>query len=517
MNGVQFLLVILAALAVSSFATKRGLRSGVVVVLVGTAVSFVPGMPRLTFSSDLILGTIMPPLLFSAARDFPLSYFVRHSRSIFGLGVILVVATTVVIGAVTYWLLPAITLGGAFVLAAVVSPPDTITTVVHGREFGLTNRCVSILTGESIVNDAAALTLFTAATLAVTRSHAFIGNPLLLFGYAAIVGILVGFALGHLAVWIRERLNNPSYETVVGVILPFCAYLAADEIHASGVLAVVMAGFILAVHSILNIDSSVSPATRIQESAIWPGIDALLEAVVFAYIGLQAKYVLESLRHESISADQILGTTAVILLLLTGIRMLFVFYLFSRQRERLPIVRRDRRSGRHRGETIEDRPVSGKEAFLIGWTGMRGIVTIGAAASIPLTTAAGGKFPARIEIQTIAYLVAFATLVVQSSLLPVFARRFDLDLAADARDEFADIRKALAAADSARVHGVIHDHPWFESQRVAVAKAVQGNEVTDHAARIVIQRLDHAELALSRRERLFADEGDMPESNRGQK
>lgn len=506
----EFLLVVLTALGVSAYASHLGLQPGVVVVLVATIVSFVPGVPHFEFSPELILGVIMPPLLFSASRDFPVSRFAANARSILGLGVFLVALTAIVVAFVANWYLPALTLSGAFVLASIVSPPDTITTVVHGREFGLTNKCVSILTGESIVNDATALTLFTAATLAVTRSDAFISNPLLLFGYASIVGIIVGLVMGMVATAIRTKLHNPSAESVVGIILPFAAYLTAEHFHASGVLAVVVSGFKLAIHSTLSERIHISAETRVQEAAIWPAIDTMLEAIVFAFIGLQAKTVLDTLRHEATPANQILTLTAIILTLLVVIRMLWVWVLF-RSGLRTSYDRARNQLVRYNSDDLGIGRVSGPEAFLIGWTGMRGIVTIGAAASLPLTVANGGPFPARDEIQTVAYLVAFTTLVVQASLLPVFARRFKLDLETDQHESNLEISRAM---DVARQHWFPQeqfdrfDYPQqrqvFETQRVAVAHAVRSNEVTDYGARVVIQGIDHSEIAHSKRVEIFA-------------
>lgn len=149
-------MVAFAALCVAQIANRHNLQSSLAVVLVATAASFFPGLPRFELNHETILGIIMPPLIFSAAREFPRSRFRRNFRKIFGLGVTLVILTTVGIAFLTNWLIPTLALSGACVLAAIASPPDTVTTVVRVRSFGLTNRCISVLTGESIVNDAAA-------------------------------------------------------------------------------------------------------------------------------------------------------------------------------------------------------------------------------------------------------------------------------------------------------------------------------------------------------------------------
>jgi NhaP-type Na+/H+ or K+/H+ antiporter len=188
------------------------------------------------------------------------------------------------------------------VLAAVVSPPDSVTTVSHGREIGLPRRTISILTGESLVNDAAALTLFAVAVAAVTGDREFIENPFLLFGWEALIGLILGVVIGRVVISVRAKVGNPTIESGLNLLVPFLAYFAAEQLHASGIIAVVAAGFTVSM-SHFRTRSSGTPSTayrtRLQEAALWPVVDLILEAFVFAYMGLQFRFVLEDLADSS--------------------------------------------------------------------------------------------------------------------------------------------------------------------------------------------------------------------------
>src|SRR4051794_19339984 len=180
MNGVQLVLVIVGAIAVTAVAQRRALQPALVITVVALAASFIPGIPRLELDSDVILGVVLPPLLYSAAVGFSVTSFFRKLGSILVLGVGLVVATALAVGAVGAWAVPALTTGAAVVLGAVVAPPDAVSAVAIGRELGLRRRVLAVLTGESLVNDAAALTIFSIAVAGVVGDRTFIDNPVLL-------------------------------------------------------------------------------------------------------------------------------------------------------------------------------------------------------------------------------------------------------------------------------------------------------------------------------------------------
>lgn len=481
MNGTLLLLVMLVALGVTGVAHNRQIQPGLIIVLLGSAASFLPGLPRLELAPEFILGVVIPPLLYSAAYNVSLWHFIRNIRAIVGLGVSLVAVTTVVIGYVAQWLLPSLGLATCFLLAAVLSPPDTVTSVTHGRDLGLTRRVQDILLGESLVNDAMALTLFALALSATTSSHIVSDNPLLLFLYEAVLGIMVGALLAALGMVVRVRMKHPSLEVAFGFILPFAAYLTAEYFHASGILAVVTAAFLVSINTLYDprMHSASTYLTRLKESEFWSVVDTLLEAFVFAYMGLQLRFVLEDLRGSSDTFGQTLTAGVLILLAVMGLRLLWVLLFFGPIRARW----KDRPRRGKRPRQPPKAQLSWQENLLIGWTGMRGIITLAAAAGVPLTLANGEPFPGRAAIQAIAFIVAVGTLLIQGSTLPLVSRTLKIDLKADDTREAQELEQA---------QGIVQQAPTgdYNAQRLALASALRTNEVDERAARILTNRLD---------------------------
>jgi len=433
-SGLQLLLVIVGAIAVTAYAQRRAAQPALVITLVGLAASFIPGIPRLELDTDIVLGVVLPPLLYSTALSFSVVAFLRKLGPILLLGVGLVIATTFAVGAVGAWVLPGLTGGAAIVLGAVVAPPDAVSAVAIGRELGLRRRVLSVLTGESLVNDAAALTLFSVAVASVTGSHTFVDNPFLLFLYSSVVGVVSGLAIGIVALSIRRVLNDAGLETVLGLVIPFAAYMLAEELEASGVLAVVTAGFLVGQLSV-----RFGYETRLQERQVWGAVDVLLETFVFAYMGLQLRFVIEDLQHAHESVPQVFGAGLLVLLAVIVIRPVWILLtlgagLVVEDRPDDPaVVRAQRRlreanaraiaRGRRTRPESSIEPLTLREAVVVSWTGMRGVVTLAAAAGIPLTLQSGAPFPGRAEIQAIAFLVAVGTLLLQGATLPWLIRR----------------------------------------------------------------------------------------------
>jgi len=539
MNGALFLVMALGALGIMALGHRKGFQPSIVILLVAGAASFIPAVPRLELEPHLILGLVMPPLLYVVASNFSFSTFARNFKPIFGLGFTLVLITTVIIGFFTSWLVPAIGVPAAFVLATVVSPPDTVTIVSHGKELGLPRRVVAILTGESLVNDAAALTFFSLAVAAAAGTHTFIANPFLLFLYGCAVGLFIGWLLGILAISARALLGSPALETALGLILPFAAYFIAESFHASGVLAVVVAGFTVAIGTNYSFGRSnnrgLDHRTRNMERQVWPVIETLLEAFVFAYMGLQVRWVIEDLTETEYSFGEALGLGALVLVAVILIRIAWVAalygkgvldaYVYAKQSAADPadprVIRRMQQMQRmeermelreqrwrerderwaasrrpdaptrerpKRGRDMRQppRPLSWKESILVSWTGMRGIVTLAAAGSIPLVMNTGDDFPGRTLIQFIAFTVAIGTLLIQGLTVPILARRLNIDVSEEDAEEERQFAAALALADA--VEG-------FDAKREAVARGVRDDEISDEAARHALARIDRLEAA----------------------
>ncbi|WP_162942751.1 cation:proton antiporter [Cryobacterium soli] len=554
---VQLLLVMTGALIIAAFAHLRGLQAGIVTVTLAAAISFIPGLPRLELDPELILGVVIPPLLYSATLNFSFFAFVKNLRSILGLGVGLVVFTTVVVGFLTSWIAPEIGLAGAFVLAAVVSPPDSVTTVSHGREIGLPRRTISILTGESLVNDAAALTLFAVAVAAVTGDSEFIENPFLLFGWEALIGLILGVVVGRVVIAVRRRVGNPTIESGLNLLVPFLAYFAAEQLHASGIIAVVAAGFTVSM-SHFTVRPSTAPSTayrtRLQEAALWPVVDLILEAFVFAYMGLQFRFVLEDLAESSTPTWSTIGLGLIVLLAVILCRFAWVYFSYGRAQLALLIyakrmaasldptaARRQRRRGGP-AQPVEGRPgradrsqrsdsvqrlrmqprldsatgpgggrggrrgpggrqggrdrghitvLTPAENLLVSWTGMRGIITLAAAGGIPLTIASGAPFPGRTIIQTVAFIVAVGTLLLQGSTLPLLAKTLRIDTTAEdaeVEEGRAEARAAAAAAVAGREDRTSGE--YFDLQRAALTQAVVERRISPASAGDVRHELD---------------------------
>lgn len=446
MAASHILIVIIAAIALTIFAEKRGIQAPLLLAAVGLAASFIPGLPRTQLEPEVILGLVLPPLLYSAAVDFSFFSFMKRIGSILNLGVGLVVVTTVAAGLVLGWALPALSLPAAFILGAVVAPPDAVSAVSIGRKLGLPNRLMTILKGESLINDAAALTLFSVAVAAATGRHNFIDSVTLYFLYAAGVGTLVGIALGLTVHAIRRRLANPTLITALAIVVPFTAYALAEELHASGVMAVVFAGFSLGHNA-----TDLTFAGRIQEREVWRVVDQLLEAFVFAYMGLQLPFVLEDARASGFDLAKLATAAGLVLAVVMLVRIAWVMLtaLLARARYRRLSARRARATKAGGTPRSLAEPLSWRENLVLSWTGMRGVVTLGAAAGTPLLTAAGEPLAGREAILPIAFTVAIATLLLQGLTLPWLIKRLAIgdDREADyARAQMAHARKIIDRA-----------------------------------------------------------------------
>ena len=445
--------VLAGALGLTALARRFNLSAPLLIVVVALGVSFIPGMPRTEIDPELILTLVLPPLLYSTALDSSVAQFKAAMRPIVALGVVLVVVTALVVGFTLHLLLPAIPLASALVLGAVVAPPDAVTAAAIGRRLGLPRRLMTVLTGESLVNDAAALTLYKIAIAAVLGTAGSIGHGFLIFFTAAVIGIGVGVLAGMLVGFIWRRLADPLMESAFGIIVPFAVYVIAEHLHpfspdfsGSGVLAVVAAGLYLGQQSL-----HAGPATRVQDSSIWASLDVMLEALVFALMGLQLPVVLESTNAAAADNTTLVIAALVVLGVTIAIRIPYVF-LSGVAPHALRLFGGERTSPPWRYFTV------------LSWTGMRGVVTIAAAAGVPLVTHTGAPFPGRDEIQLFAFVVAIGTLLVQGLTLPVLIRRLKMSNAADVKREEAEELRAREAAMEAALKRLDQLMPEYTSK-----------------------------------------------------
>ncbi|MER7279958.1 sodium:proton antiporter [Dactylosporangium sp. NPDC000244] len=530
MNGVQLLLIILGGIAVSAFAHRKGVQPGLVVVILAAAASFLPGVPRLELDSELILAVVVPPLLYSATRNASFSGFTQNLRPILTLGVTLVVLTAGVVGLVGNWLMPVLGLPAALLLGAVLAPPDTITTVSHGDELGLPRRVSAILTGESLVNDATALTLFGLAAAAAGAEETLFDNAFGLFAYTAVTGLIIGGVFAAIALWLRPRLHNTVLETSLALLLPFAAFLTAEQIHASGILAVVCCAFLFSANTTLDPQHQYPGAhrTRLQEDAVWPVLDFLLETFVFAYIGLQLRFVISDLAHASAKPGLTITLVASAVLLVTVIvfRLAVVWVLFwwwdlrrrafvrrmdadPRFRERVKRRAQARMQGRRRRQQSAGEwqgPLGAptpRESWIVGWTGMRGILTLAAAAAVPPMLHNGEEFPGRDAIQAIALFVTLGTLLIQGTTIRALVRRLKIDTNGERDRAKALLERGEALIWTTVTPGKAPSTEDFDAQRTVVVNAVMRGELDDDTAKALVHDIDlhqAAETHLARRE-----------------
>ena len=412
MQGAELLLLALGAVVVTAAARRAGWQAPLVLVLVGFAVSFVPGMPQVEIDGELLLAVVLPPLLYSSALNVSYVGFRALLHPIVQLGVGLVFVTAIVVALVARVVVPGLPMSVALVLGAVVAPPDAVSAASIGRKLGLPRPVMTVLSGESLINDAAALTFYKVALAAALGS----GGGLLgldwasaagTFGLAVVAGIAVGLVLGYLVHALRMRLQDPVVESVLGLIVPFAAYLLAEELHGSGVLAVVAAGLYLGHHG-----PEAGYATRLQERPLWSSLDLLLEAVVFAIIGLQLRYVVDAVRESERTNASLLAAAVAVLATTIAVRVVYVFSLELLRRSPRPSAA---------GLVHPSRPPWTYQV-VISWTGMRGVVTLAVAAALP-TTVDGEPFPDRDAVQFLAFAVTIGTLLLQGLTLPGLIRR----------------------------------------------------------------------------------------------
>ncbi|MEV5715092.1 cation:proton antiporter [Amycolatopsis mediterranei] len=435
--------VLAGSLALTAVARRWNLSAPLLVVVVALGVALIPGVPRLELEPELILTVVLPPLLYSTSLESSLTHFKTNLRPIISLGVVLVAVTAVVVAVVVHLLLPDVPFASALVLGAVVAPPDAVTAVAIGRKLGLPRRVMAVLTGESLVNDAAALTLYKVALAAVAGVAGSAGHGFAVFGVATVLGIAVGLAIGGVVVLIRRLLDDPLLESAFGIIVPFGAYVTAEHLHpfgddfsGSGVLAVVAAGLYLDHRSLYA-----SPATRMQDSSVWASIDVLLEALVFALMGLQLPVVLDGAHHAARDDGTLALVAAAVLAVTVLVRIPAVFVSAY-------LPRAMRLFGR--GRTAP----SWRVLAVVSWTGMRGVVTLAAAAGVPAQT------PGRAEIQLFAFTVAIGTVLLQGLTLPPLIRALKVEDPAEAtRDEAEELaaREVAKKAAHERLREIGHE------------------------------------------------------------
>ena len=425
------LLVVLAAVAV--VAQRTQVPPAILLVMTGVALALVPGLPAVRLAPDFVLLIVLPPVIYSAAVAMSWREFCFNLRPISLLAVGCVVATTLAVAAAAHWLL-GLSWQVGFVLGAIVSPPDAVAPLAIARRMQLPRRIVVILEGEGLANDATALILYRFAIAAVSGGSFSIGHAAGEFAAIVAAEIAWGIGVGRLMLQLRRWVRDPRIEITLSILTPFVAYWPPEHLGGSGVLATVTTGLYIS----WNGPRLISAATRLQGIFFWDFLIYLIQGMVFLLTGLQARTLMAGIGSYRLSDLAI--AAAVISAVVVVSRFVWVYPATYLPRWLIPSLAR------------RDPSPPWQWPFVLGFTGVRGIVSLAAALAIPLATDDGQPFPGRDLILFLAFFVVLVTLVGQGLTLPAVVRGLGLAHAGrrerqtQRAEEFAARQQAIEAA-----------------------------------------------------------------------
>ncbi len=493
---VLILTLLFVGLALALAAPRLKIPYPILLIIGGLVLGFIPGLPRFQLDPELIFLLFLPPLIYSSAWSTSWRDFKDNFRPILLLATGLVLFTTLLVGIVAHAIVPSLPWAAAFVIGAIVSPTDAIAATSIAQRLGVPRRIVTIIEGESLVNDSTGLVAYQFAVAAVVTGAFSLWSASLLFVVESAGGILIGLALGWCLTFVHRHLDNPTLEIVITLLTPFAAYLLAEEIHVSGVLATVAAGLYLTRKSSVLF----SAQTRQQALAVWTTMVFLLNALVFIFIGLELRNILDQLndtvaRH---TTPNLLWYAVGVSVATIVVRILWV----------IPATYLPRLLIRHIRE--RDPYPNWRNVAVIGWAGMRGVISLAAALALPETTANGQPFPERVLIQFLTFSVILATLVFQGLSLPFVIRRLGLKDDGEAEREEIRARQVASLAALERIDQMIeegqapqdaaeHLRERYEVRAKSVAELADGMESGQEQERLdAYQRVEQETLQAAR-------------------
>jgi CPA1 family monovalent cation:H+ antiporter len=426
-------LLMIAVAAVGVVAKRSKIPAAILLVLTGVLLALVPGLPAVRLAPELVLLLVLPPLIYSSAVAMSWREFRFNLRPISLLAIGCVVFTTVAAAAATHWLL-GLSWQVGFVLGAIVSPPDAVAPLAIARRMQLPKRILVILEGEGLANDATALILYRFAIVAVSAGGFLLGKAAGEFAVIIAGELLWGVTVGWLMLRVRRWVGDAQIEIVLSLLTPFIAYWPPEHLGGSGVLATVVAGLYVSWNGL----GMISAATRLQGIFFWDVLVYLIEGIVFLMTGLQARTLIMGLGAYSFPVLAV--SAAVVSAVVILARFLWIFPATYLPRWLVPAIARN------------DPAPPWQWPFLLGFTGVRGIVSLAAALAIPFTMDDGGPFPDRDLILFLTFSVILVTLVGQGLTLPAvirvlgLAKAGDRELQTDSEEELLARRRATEAA-----------------------------------------------------------------------
>ena len=422
-EGFVALALIVSVATLLAIAPALRIPYPILLVLGGLAIGLVPGMPEFELDPELVFFGVLPPLLYGAAFFTSLRDLRANVRPIGLLAIGLVVVTTVGVAVVAHAAIEGLSWGSAFVLGAIVSPTDPLAATSIARRLGVPRKLVTIVEGESLVNDGTGLVLYRVAVAAVVAGSFSAFHTGGLFLFAAGGGVGVGLAVAWIIRQVRLRLDNPPAEITISLLTGYLAFIPAELLGMSAVLAAVSAGVYLGWHT----PELTTAQVRLQGLAVWEIVQYMLNALLFVLVGLQLPVVVDALGD--VPGVRLLGYAALVSVTVIGLRFAWVFAVL------------------HAPKWLTRRMSNWRGAVFLSWAGMRGAVSLAAALALPLETDAGAPFPDRELILFLTFSVILATLVGQGLTLPVVIRVLGLE--EDGVEDREDAKARIHAAEAA--------------------------------------------------------------------
>lgn len=452
------LLLMICAVALSWLARHFKFPYPIALVIGGALLGFIPNLPQFPFDPQLILVVVLPPVLYQAALLTSWSDFKAHIRPISLLAIGLVIATTLAVGATLKLMMPSVPWAAAFVLGAIVSPPDAVAATAVLSRLNIPRHVVTILEGESLLNDASGLVIYKLAIAAVLTGAFSFSEASAQFALVSAGGLVVGIVLAYVYIAIHRRLGDPFIEVVTVLTIPYASYMAAEALHVSGVLACVAAGLVRGRYA----PEIVSAEMRIMARSVWNVFVFILNSLIFILIGTQMSDIMDKLSTHSLSELLLLGSliTAVAI----AVRFAWVFpvaylphWLSGSLHDKAPKPRN-------------------RELAIISWCGMRGIVSLAAALALPATLPDGSPFPARDLIVFLTFFVIAATLVSQGLTLAPLIRRLQAGAGWAQHEEQGHVRAAMSTAAISAIDTHLADAnaplEWADQLRTEIVNRV---------------------------------------------
>ncbi|MDI3389729.1 Na+/H+ antiporter [Streptomyces sp. B-S-A8] len=428
--ALLFVLLLGAVLSVPVGA-RLGLPAPVLMTLVGIVLALLEFVPNVEIPPEFILPLVLPPLLYASVQRTSWRQFTANLRPILLLAVALVFVTTAAVAVVADAVVPGLPLAAAVALGALVAPPDPVAATAVAGQLGLPRRLVSILEGEGLFNDVTAIVLYHVAIAAAVSGSFSVPAAALDFLLSAVVALAVGLAIGWAANKLMDFLGDATLQVGLTLLVPFVAYVLAEELKGSGVLAVLVTALFLAEYA-TDADDVMG---RLAGRTFWEVVDTLVTGIAFGLIGLELH---NAVRTASGRWGELLGWAAAVTAVVVLVRLLWL----------LPATWIAKRL-HHRRDYDEEIPVSWRETVIMWWSGMRGVASVALALAIPLTTDDGKAFPVREEIIFIAFGVIMTTLVLQGLTLPWLVRKLGVEADAEAEEAF-EKELAIRAAKAAK-------------------------------------------------------------------